>query len=114
MGTSRSSFERPFRGSIIAALLSLSFGPIVWAAHLTFIYGIHTLACTSADVPVLAATVIGLVAISISIAVQRGKRESPSLAFYRRTASWLAWLSAFGVASAGAAALIVAPCLALR
>jgi hypothetical protein len=123
MSARRASPDRTFRGSIAAALLYLTFGPIVWAIHLTFIYGTHTLACTGttpegATFAVLAVTAVALVAIFAALAAsatvrRRAGPEGP-LAFYHRAASWLTWLSVFGIACAGAATLIIEPCLALR
>jgi hypothetical protein len=121
----RATPDRFFRGSITSAVLYLTSGPIVWAIHLTLVYGTHTLVCTQtpsggadATFAVLAVTARALVAIFVALAAsaaaqRRAGHDSP-LAFYHRATTWLAWLSAFGVACAGATALIVEPCLALR
>ena len=117
--------DRVFRRSIAAAVLYLTFGPIVWAIHLTFVYGTHTLICThttsggaGATFAVLVVTAVALAAIfaalTASAAAQRRARGESSLAFYHRAATWLTWLSAFGVACAGATSLVIEPCLALR
>jgi hypothetical protein len=123
--TRDASPDRIFRGSITSAALYLTFGPIVWAIHLTLVYGTHTLVCThttsggaGATFAVLVVTVVALAAIftalAASAAAQRRAREDGPVAFYHRAAAWLAWLSAFGVACAGATSLVIEPCLALR
>ena len=123
--TRRGTPDRLFRGSITSAVLYLTFGPIVWAIHLTFVYGTHTLVCTQttsggagATFAVLAVTALALVAIfaalAASAAAQRRAGEDSPLAFYHRATTWLIWLSAFGVACAGATSLVIEPCLALR
>jgi hypothetical protein len=123
--TRRTGHDRVFRGSITATLLYLAFGPIVWAIHLTFVYGTHTIVCTrptseaaGATLAVLAITAVALAAIFTGLAASATARrrapENGPLAFSHRAAALLAWLSAFGVAWAGATSLVIEPCLALR
>ncbi len=112
-------------------LLSMCFAAIVWAAHLTFIYGAATLACipeTPAKVfgmnaPaffVLAFTVLALGAIAAGSVWPSRNAGNDATEMYEerqfelRVARWIAALSAFGVFWGGAALLFVSPCLALR
>lgn len=112
-------------------LLTMCFAAIVWAAHLTFIYGAATLACipeTPAKVfgmnaPaffVLAFTVLALGAIAAASLWQSRNDSRAAIdvreeqQFELRVTRWIAALSAFGVFWGGAAAFFVSPCLALR
>ncbi len=116
---------------LTVTLLSICFAAIVWAAHLTVVYGTVTLACTrptstavlfGLNLPaiiVVVATIAALAAIlagSYFLAGKAGRsaelREEQR--FERRVTQWLALLAAFGVFWAGAAALFVSPCLTLR
>ena len=115
------------------ALAGTSFymllGPIVWAIHLTVIYISHAVLCARGIVGsgvisisslVFVATGAALAVLIAAIAVANGRRRavSPSSAtasaFQHSVMGLLAVVSATGVGWAGATALIVPPCLALR
>jgi hypothetical protein len=117
---------------LIAAVLSLTFGLLIWALHLTLVYGVHTVACArdftavwfpGASFPVLAIVVITVLAM-IAIAAgswrfTRGAERGTAAAqqerqFEIKVIKWVAWLASIGVFWAGIAALIVSPCIALR
>lgn len=110
----------------------MCFAAIVWAVHLTLVYGTVTVACVrgfTADIvlglslpalAVIGVTIVALAAIAAgnywlnregnrSNAEWREERQ-----FESRVTRWLALLAAFGVFWAGAAAFFVSPCLALR
>ena len=112
--------------------LAMCFSVIIWAAHLTLVYGAVTVACARAMTPtimfgsslpafaVIVATVIALATIaagSYFFAGRTGDRSDEirdEKRFEQRVTQWLALLSAFGVFWAGAAAFFVSPCLGLR
>ena len=128
-GSETSSFDR-LRGP--STLLYLSLGPIVWAVHFAIVYGAHTLLCAvggsggfgarAATLVVIIATVVALILLSLPMLAptmmrrrRPGSTEPASLSsFAQGVMALLALLSALGVAWAGAAALIVAPCISLR
>ena len=108
-------------------LVYLAIGPILWAIHLTLIYGTHTLVCTrtvsrtlpfgfdTAPFVILLATgatfALLLGAVLLPSPNTRPFNGSPaSPAFFRRVMVLLALLSAFGVGGAGAAAMVVQSC----
>ena len=118
-------------GKLTVVLLSICFAAIVWAMHLTIVYGAVTLACARAtpsamlfglNLPafiVAVATLAALIAILAGSYFLTGKTSrsaelSEEQRFERRVTQWLALLAAFGVFWAGAAALFVSPCIALR
>lgn len=116
----------------IGTILYMLFGPLVWAAHLMLIYGPQSIACgfySSPRPPLLpgldlvqtaiaAASVISLaiVAVPFVAGLQRRPptREDDLDAFLGSTMRLLAVLSALGIAAAGATALVLPTCLALR
>ena len=114
------------RASLTRTTFYLLFGPIVWAIHLTVLYGAHTLVCVhgaagdTVAAIALAATVAAvalLLAAAFAFYRRRDSAHTGASAvtcFCRDVAMLLALVSAFGVAWAGATALIVAPCVALR
>ncbi|MBG0792886.1 hypothetical protein IYY11_05645 [Methylocystis sp. H62] len=113
------------------ALLYVLFGPVLWAIHLTLIYGGHTLLCAlgvSSDAlspsiisfSVAIVTIVTLVVLLAAVVATifkggaRGDRGSAATFFLDKLMMALALLSGFGVALGGASALIVEPCLMLR
>jgi hypothetical protein len=119
------SIEARRGGSLARTTLFVLFGPIVWAIHFTILYGAHTIACArlaagdAATLIVLGATAGALAPLlgAASIACRR-RNTMPADAVTPRfcydIALVLTLLSAAGVAWAGATALIMAPCVALR
>ena len=117
---------------LTVTLMSMCFAAIVWAAHLTLVYGTVTVACINAfsadivpglNLPALAVigvTIVALAAIAAGSYWLNGKADGGDAGrleerqFELRVTRWLALLAAFGVFWAGAAALFVSPCLALR
>lgn len=108
-------------------LVYLTLGPILWAIHLTLIYGTHTLVCArtipgtlplgfdTAPFVILLVTVATLALLLGAMLVPspntrpfNGSPASPS--FFRRVMVLLALLSAFGVGWAGVAAMVVPSC----
>jgi hypothetical protein len=102
-------------------MLTMLFGPIVWAVHFTLLYGTHTIVCARAatgevaTATALAATVAALALLLAGAVVAYRRREamqhaSPTARFCRDVMMLLTLLSACGVTWAGATALLVAPC----
>lgn len=119
--------------SAVRMLAYMLFGPIVWALHLTAVYGSHALLCARGatqavlglSLPafaVLAATAAALALLVVAIfapgALRRIARipdsDGRERGFQDRLAALLAVLSAFGVIWAGATALLLPACLLLR
>lgn len=107
----------------IAAILYLLSGPLVWAAHLTIVYGGHTLACARGGGPELAAwiiyaaTALGVATLigAIVYALRQHQAESdPVLRFQHDVMGLMAFLSMAGVIWGGATVALIAPCLMLR
>jgi hypothetical protein len=112
-------------------LFDVLFGPIVWAAHLTLIYGLQSVACALASplapaligldpvqLAIAALTAAALLAIASRAAVARrpagGTREGELAAFLDGVMLVLMLLSALGIAGQGGAALIIPACPPLR
>ena len=102
-------------------MLTMLFGPIVWAVHFTVLYGTHTIVCArattgqAATITALTATIAALVLLFAGgFAAYRRRamtHDASVVARFRRDVMLLlTLLSACGVAWAGATALIVAPC----
>jgi hypothetical protein len=123
--------QRTGSSKLTFKLLSMCFAAIIWAAHLTFVYGAATIACipeTPAKIfgmnaPaffVLAFTVLALGAIVAGSlwpsrdAGNEATKMHEERQFELRVTRWIAALSAFGVLWGGAAAFFVSPCVALR
>jgi hypothetical protein len=113
--------------SAVQTAFNLTLGPIVWALHLAVVYGVHSFGCARdlfgtglfgfdpARLIIALATVAALLAIAVGIALTvpaRSAEQEPG--FERGVAIGLAGLSVFGVLAAGAAAILVAPCVSLR
>ena len=117
---------------LTVVLLSMCFAAIVWAMHLTIVYGAVTLACARAtpsamlfglNLPAFIVAVATLAALAAILAgyyradrkdAERTAEMREERQFERRVTQWLSLLAAFGVFWAGAAAFLVSPCLALR
>jgi hypothetical protein len=111
-------------------LFGVLFGPIVWAAHLTLIYGLQSVACALASpspallgldpvqLAIAALTAAALLAIAAHSAVARqpagNTGEEELAAFLDGAMLLLALLSAFGITGQGGAALIIPACPPLR
>jgi hypothetical protein len=111
-------------------LIYLALGPIIWALHLTLVYGAHTLLCARgiasgaqgpwvATAIVVVATVValGLLVVATRRLWKNPRRRGPAagaLSFYDAVMLLLLLLSAVAVIWAGATSLIVSPCAALR
>lgn len=119
--------QRPVWPTIFDVL----FGPIVWAAHLTLIYGLQSVACALASplapalfgldpvqLAIAALTAAALLAIAGRAAVARrpvgNTGEGELAAFLDAVMLLLALFSAFGIAGQGGVALIIPACLPLR
>jgi hypothetical protein len=108
-------------------VFAVLFGPLVWAAHMALLYGVHASVCAAASsvggrpdpvLPVLAlATLIALALVSLPLvfakrfagfmSARAGEDESRFLLVLMR---WLAALSVVAVLANGIALLIVPPC----
>lgn len=110
--------------TITGTLAFMLLGPILWALHLTAIYGSQSLLCArgmAGPVPdlIFAATAVtlGLMAVCLLAperlrAAMRASGWPPEQQyFHERVAMLLHILSAFGVAAAGAGAFLVGPCI---
>ncbi len=117
----------------VRTLLYLLFGPIVWAAHLTVIYGAQSVVCALSTSPprtgasidsvhtiVLIATIAALSALAAGWLRLGNPGGSMSEGiedrnhFLESVMHVLVGLSALGVLGAGAAALVLPSCPALR
>lgn len=128
MATGRNELRLRPHASAIRTLIYIAFGPLIWALHLTAVYGAHALLCARGIAPavalavVLGVTAVALVLLASAIAVPRsarwivriGAEDGGDGGFHDRLMRLLAALSAFGVAWAGAAAVIVPACAQLR
>jgi hypothetical protein len=118
--------------SVTGTLVYLLFGPLLWAAHLTIIYGASTLICAMGEgdpaaardvgVVILVATAVALAVISFTAAYPRPARtllkvrsnSASTAAFLDRAMQTLAVLSFIGIAWAGATVVMITPCGQLR
>jgi hypothetical protein len=108
-------------------VFAVLFGPLVWAAHLAVLYGVHASVCAAASnaggspdsiIPVLAlATAIALALISLPLAFPKGfagflsaRATGHEKRFLLSLMRWLAGLSVVAVAANGIALLVVPPC----
>jgi hypothetical protein len=132
MANTRSRSKHAGGTKLIAALLSLTFGLLIWSLHLTLVYGVHTIACArdftptwifGLAFPVLAIVVITVVGVLVTGVggwwLAAGRRNGSAelrqeKEFERRVILLIAFLASVGMFWAGAAALFVSPCLALR
>lgn len=125
---------RPQPGSAVGTIVFLLFGPIVWAGHFAFCYGMQSVACTLASVgqggsiPVRIDGLIWLATLAAAgliVAALLARRALASLlradvwsasqsAFQRRTMSWLATLSLFAVIALAVGTLLIDSCALLR
>lgn len=118
----------------IRTLLYLLFGPIVWALHLTLVYGVQSVACAVAgpglrplaggldpvQLTILAATAAALLALAGGWrglanpggAMSEGVDERSH--FIVDTMRLLLVLSALGIIAAGSATLVLPTCADLR
>jgi len=117
---------------IFPAIAFYLFGPLVWAAHLTFVYGPQSAICAfgkgapSADMAVqwllggVTAGSLALIALAIAfpfalaVALRFHRVADPEDRFAVRVMRLLAWLSLAGVLWAGATGFILDPCAQLR
>jgi len=107
-------------------VFAVLFGPLVWAAHLLVLYGVHASACAAvASVggtprPLIAllalATAIALLLVSLPLVLTKRFAGFLALApeaenrFLLSLMRWLAGLSVVAVGANGIALLIVPPC----
>ncbi len=112
------------------ALLLLTRGPLIWAAHFAFVYLYQSTACSLVDgtgrsaagdvrLAIWGATAVALALVAASLVVppaseDTGEGDPEPRTFHRRVAVALAVLSAFGIAAIGFVAAVVDPCAALR
>ena len=114
-------------GRASKAILYMLFGPIVWAGHLTLIYGAHTLICArSPDGPAWAATIVysitavGLAILVAAMALAVSRRRAAHAAsdtvqqFEHDVMGLMTLLSIFGVAWSGLTAVFITACTSLR
>jgi hypothetical protein len=121
MHRDQTTLENAAHRSLTRTLLSMFLGPIVWALHLTVIYGSHAILCargssgmTGANV-VIVATIIALVPLVISFWLNRTHpNREPEPRFQRQVMQLLTLLSAVGILMAGATIAFVPVCLAVR
>lgn len=122
-GTKRKRVER----SVLRVAFNLTLGPLIWAAHLAVVYAVHSFGCArdlfgaglfgleQPQLIIAGATVFAVLGIGaglpIRVSAQPVEQEQ---SFERGVAIGLAGLSIFGVLAAGAAAVIIPACAALR
>jgi hypothetical protein len=113
--------------SLVRVAFNLTLGPLIWAAHLAVVYGVHSIGCArdlfgsglfGLDQPQLiiaGATVCAVLGVAVGLLVPGPAQPmEQEQRFERGVALGLAGLSIFGVLAAGAAALIIPACAALR
>jgi hypothetical protein len=110
---------------LMAQIVLLLVGPIVWALHLTAIYGAHAVLCAR-DIPadigaavVMITTGVALLALLAGAGaawprLRGGDSGSATASFQASAMGLLALLSAMAIAGAGGTALIVPACAVLR
>lgn len=116
----------------VRTLIYVLFGPIVWAVHLTIIYGLQSVACaltttsrggTSMDavqLAIVSATIAAVLALGAGWrwlanpggAMSEGTEDRNH--FLEGVMQFLVGLSVLGVLGAGAAAMMLPSCPALR
>jgi hypothetical protein len=115
--------------SALGVAFALLYGPIVWALHLAFVYGLHGIVCERQGTPaplvdvevvpdlIVAATIValGLLALPFFVpAVWANTRDkhpdSSESQFYGTSTALLSLLSAAGVIWAGFGTLIFEVC----
>lgn len=134
MNDSPESLRPTEHRSTMQTIAYLLFGPIVWAAHLTLIYGAQSVACAvlapslrpafgaldAVQLTIVVATIAALLIVAVGWyaltnpggAMSEGKDEGTP--FIEDTMRLLVVLSAFGISAAGSAALVLPTCDALR
>jgi hypothetical protein len=108
-------------------ILYIAFGPLVWGLHLAAMYGPQALLCArglsggvalvvaGSTLPAVAVLAFALLApATLARAMAAGGWPEPQQRFIRMLMLALSALSLFGVAAAGAAALILPACAVLR
>ena len=106
---------------------NLTLGPLIWAAHLAVVYAVHSFGCArdlfgaglfgleQPQLIIAGATVFAVLGIAAGLPVRVSARPmEQEQSFERGVTIGLAGLSTFGVLAAGAAALIIPACAALR
>lgn len=102
--------------SLTRALFRALFGPIVWAAHFSLLYALHTSLCVlgaggAMQAVGVALTIAALAAFGLFFVWLRNPASTEAERFLDRLSFLLIILSAVGVTWAGAAAAFIAPCL---
>ena len=113
--------------SVVRVAFSLTLGPLIWAAHLAVVYGVHSFGCArdlfgaglfGLDQPqliIVGATLFAVLGTGAGLPIRASAEPmEQEQRFERGVAFGLAVLSMFGVLAAGAAAIIVPACAALR
>lgn len=112
----------PRYGTAIAALVYMLFGPLIWAGHLTLVYGAHTLICARnlgpgwASTVVYGVTALGLGILFAAMAYAVSRRRAADAAgetvfrFEHDIMGLMALLSAVGVAWGGLTAVFIGAC----
>lgn len=107
--------------SLTRATFRALFGPIVWAAHFTLLYAIHTALCVygagaAMGLASAALTIGALVALWLYFLRRRDHATTAAAPdrFLDRLSMLLILLSAGGVTWAGAASALIEPCAQLR
>jgi hypothetical protein len=114
--------KRRVERSVVRVAFNLTLGPLIWAAHLAVVYGVHSFGCARdlfgtglLELIVVGATVCAVLGTAAGVAVTVPAQSADhEQSFERGVAIGLAVLSCFGVLAAGGAALIVPSCVPLR
>lgn len=128
VSATREGTAPPPHRKLAGTVLYLLLGPIVWAGHLTIIYGTHAVLCVRGladgpfDTQVIIAGATGVALAGTTAAAfigwrrQRGAGQDTEgvSGFQHGVMSLLALLAAIGIAFFGATPLFVPPCLQLR
>lgn len=120
--------------SLFGTALYMLTGPLLWALHMTAVYGSHTLLCTvevkqpmlwgasPSAVAIMAATLVAVAFLAVFIAARQRmakamripQADEPQRAFLDGLMLWLGFLSIAGIVWSGATVMVLDACAQLR
>jgi hypothetical protein len=122
------------RSSLFGTSLYMLIGPLLWGAHMTVAYSMHTLFCTlgmdqpvlwglsPSDITIAAATTVAVAILAVFVLARRlaagilqvPAPDVPVRRFLDGVMLWLGLLSAAGIVWGGSTFLLLASCAQLR
>jgi hypothetical protein len=111
--------------SFLAVLLSMLAGAVIWAVHLTIVYGLTSVACSRGlgtdAVPLAVAVATGVAALAAAVVMVRSLRpigpgapdgdQAPVADFIRWVTAAIAGLALVAMILEGITAALVPPCV---